>query len=94
MDKASIIKDAIDYIQDLHEQERRIQAEIYELESGKLKKITGYEFDQELPLLLRSKRKKTEKFIYDSPASRTSPIEVLDVSFLISCSLYKFQKWN
>ncbi|KAK4747367.1 hypothetical protein SAY87_026404 [Trapa incisa] len=35
MDKASIIKDAIDYIQELHEQEKRIQAEILELESGK-----------------------------------------------------------
>lgn len=87
MDKASIIKDAIDYIHDLHDQERRIQAEIYELESGKLKKITGYEFDQDqLPLLLRSKRKKTEQyFSYDSPVSRISPIEVLDVSFFLSC---------
>ena len=28
MDKASIIKDAIDYIQELHNQERVIQAEI------------------------------------------------------------------
>lgn len=84
MDKASIIKDAINYIQDLHEQERRIQAEIYEIESGKFKNITGYGFDQELPLLLRSKRKKTEQFSYDSAASRTSPIEVLDVSFLVS----------
>lgn len=81
MDKASIIKDAIDYIQKLHDQERRIQAEIYELESGQFKKMSGYEFDQELPLLLRPKRKKTERFSYDSPASRTSPIEVLDVSF-------------
>ncbi|GMP47390.1 hypothetical protein CsSME_00015145 [Camellia sinensis var. sinensis] len=35
MDKASIIKDAIDYIQELHEQEGRIQAEIRELASGK-----------------------------------------------------------
>lgn len=81
MDKASIIKDAIDYIEDLHEQERRIQAEIYELESGKSKKIAGYEFDQELPSLLRSKRKKTERYIsYDSSASRISPVEVLDLS--------------
>ncbi|KAG6589686.1 Transcription factor bHLH35, partial [Cucurbita argyrosperma subsp. argyrosperma] len=80
MDKASIIKDAIDYIQDLHEQERRVQTEISELESGKFK-ITGCEFDQELPLLLRPKRKKTEKyFSYGSPASRTSPIEVQDLS--------------
>ncbi|CAN1165656.1 Transcription factor bHLH35 [Linum perenne] len=34
MDKASIIKDAINYIKELHEQERRIKAEIVELESA------------------------------------------------------------
>ncbi|OMO87182.1 hypothetical protein COLO4_20756 [Corchorus olitorius] len=42
MDKASIIKDVIDYIQELHEQESRIQAEMMELETGKLKKIPGF----------------------------------------------------
>ncbi|XP_017983886.1 PREDICTED: transcription factor bHLH35 isoform X1 [Theobroma cacao] len=78
MDKASIIKDAIDYIQELHEQESRIQAEILELESGKLKKNPGYEFDQELPVLLRSKKTKLEN-IFDSGGSRTSPIEVLEL---------------
>lgn len=83
MDKASIIKDAIDYIQELHEQERRIQAEIIELESNKLKKNPGYDFDQELPILLRSKKKKIDQQLYDSCGSRsgsTSPIEVLEVS--------------
>lgn len=79
MDKASIIKDAIEYIQELHEQERRIQAEIMELESGKSKKNSGYGFEQELPILLRSKKKKTDQF-YDSRGPRTSPIEVLEVS--------------
>ncbi|XP_010927251.1 transcription factor bHLH35 [Elaeis guineensis] len=39
MDKASIVKDAIDYIQELQEQERRILAEISELESGKEEKL-------------------------------------------------------
>ncbi|KAL4651993.1 hypothetical protein ACB092_01G200800 [Castanea dentata] len=79
MDKASIIKDAIDYIQELHDQEKRIQAEIMELESGKLKKNPGYDFDeQELPVLLRSKKKKTDQF-YDSGGSRISPIEVLEL---------------
>ncbi|KAK4757799.1 hypothetical protein SAY87_019100 [Trapa incisa] len=34
MDKASIIKDAIDYIQKLHEEVKMIEAEIAELESG------------------------------------------------------------
>ncbi|XP_062163641.1 transcription factor bHLH35 [Alnus glutinosa] len=78
MDKASIIKDAIEYIQELHEQERTIQAEILELESGKLKKNPGYGFEQELPILLRSKKKKTDQF-YDSGGPRTSPIEVLEL---------------
>ncbi|XP_030549562.1 transcription factor bHLH35 isoform X1 [Rhodamnia argentea] len=79
MDKASIIKDAIDYIQELHEQERRIQAEILELESGKLQKGPGgYDFDQDLPAYLRSKKKRTDAF-YDSGGSRISPIEVLEL---------------
>ncbi|XP_012066632.1 transcription factor bHLH35 isoform X2 [Jatropha curcas] len=76
MDKASIIKDAIDYIQELHEQERRIQAEIMELESGKLKKNSGSEFEQDLPVLLRSKKKKIDQFC----DSRNCPIEVLEFS--------------
>ncbi|KAG5242896.1 transcription factor bHLH [Salix suchowensis] len=40
MDRASIIKDAINYIQELQEQERGIQAEILELESGR---STGFD---------------------------------------------------
>lgn len=81
MDKASIIKDAIDYIQELHDQERRIQGEIMDLESGKSKKngMGGSDFEQELPVLLRSKKKKIEQ-LYDSGGSRTSSIEVLEVS--------------
>ncbi|XWS73309.1 hypothetical protein CRYUN_Cryun02cG0117500 [Craigia yunnanensis] len=78
MDKASIIKDAIDYIQELHDQESRIQAEIMELESGKLKKIPGYEYAQELPVMLRSKKTKLDN-IFDYGRSRTSPIEVLEM---------------
>ncbi|KAM5553675.1 transcription factor bHLH35 [Rosa sericea] len=80
MDKASIIKDAIDYIQELHDQERRIQAEIMDLESGKSKKgvMGSSDFEQELPVLLRSKKKKIEQ-LYDSGGSRTSSIEVLEL---------------
>ncbi|XWS28151.1 hypothetical protein CRYUN_Cryun25bG0041000 [Craigia yunnanensis] len=78
MDKASIIKDAIDYIQELHDQEKRIQAEILELQSEKLKKNPGYEYEQELPVLLRSKKTKLENS-FDSGGSRTSPIEVLEL---------------
>ncbi|XP_062077383.1 transcription factor bHLH35 [Humulus lupulus] len=85
MDKASIIKDAIEYIQELHEQERRIQAEIIELESNNKgsKKNLGYDFDQELPILLRSKKKKIDQQPYDSSGSRCSgsisPIEDLEL---------------
>ncbi|XWS71004.1 hypothetical protein CRYUN_Cryun03dG0099700 [Craigia yunnanensis] len=78
MDKASIIKDAIDYIQELHDQETRIQAEIMELESGKLKKNPGYGYEQELPVLLRSKKTKLDN-IFDYGGSRSSPIEVLEL---------------
>ncbi|KAI4335352.1 hypothetical protein L6164_014005 [Bauhinia variegata] len=80
MDKASIIKDAIEYIQHLHEQEKNIQAEIMELESGKLNKNPSCDFEQELPVLLRSKKKKTDQQqLYDSVSSRNSPIEVLEL---------------
>ncbi|KAI9392324.1 hypothetical protein POPTR_006G074900v4 [Populus trichocarpa] len=81
MDKASIIKDAIDYIQELHKQERRIQAEILELESGKLKKDPGFDvFEQELPALLRSKKKKIDDRFCDFGGSKNfSRIELLEL---------------
>ncbi|XP_068333353.1 transcription factor bHLH35 isoform X1 [Pyrus communis] len=78
MDKASIIKDAIEYIQELHEQEKRIQTEIVELESGKSNRNPGSDFEQDLPVLLRSKKKKIDQ-IYDSEGSRTSTIEILEL---------------
>ncbi|PNX87849.1 transcription factor bHLH35-like protein, partial [Trifolium pratense] len=81
MDKASIIKDAIEYIQHLHEQEKIIQAEIMELELGMPNNINpNYDYDQELPVLLRSKKKRTDQ-LYDSVNSRNSPIEVLEVNW-------------
>ncbi|TQE11336.1 hypothetical protein C1H46_003070 [Malus baccata] len=78
MDKASVIKDAIDYIQELHEQERRIQTEIVELESRKSNKKSGSDFEQDLPVLLRSKKKKIEQ-LYDCGGSRISTIEILEL---------------
>lgn len=95
MDKASIIKDAIDYIQELHEQEKRIQEEIVELESGKTKKNLGFDFEEELPVLLKPKKKKIEQFS-DSGGSRTSPVEVLEVSLpflLIFCFYLSFSNY-
>ncbi|XP_059634577.1 transcription factor bHLH35-like [Cornus florida] len=75
MDKASIIKDAIDYIQELHEQERRIQAEIWELESGKSKKSMDFELDEEMPMRLKKKRMDDN----ENGCRRTSPIEILEL---------------
>ncbi|GAV59688.1 HLH domain-containing protein [Cephalotus follicularis] len=78
MDRASIVKDAIEYVQELHEQERRIQAEIAELESCKSKKTPCYDFEQELPVLLRSNKTRFEQ-LYDSGGSRAPLIEVLEL---------------
>ena len=102
MDKASIIKDAIEYIQELHEQERRIQSEIMELESSNKLIINnnnnsgfndGYFDHQDLSILLTSKKKKkkmTNQPMYDSAGSSSgsiSPIEVLEVSLSFSISI-------
>ncbi|KAL5098196.1 hypothetical protein RYX36_002523, partial [Vicia faba] len=66
MDKASIVKDAIEYIEHLQEQQKNIEAEIMELESGMPNSINqNYDFDQELPVLLRSKKKRPDQ-LYDS----------------------------
>ncbi|KAL5098192.1 hypothetical protein RYX36_002519 [Vicia faba] len=79
MDKASIVKDAIEYIEHLQEQQKNIEAEIMELESGMPDSINqNYDFDQELPVLLRSKKKRTDQ-LYDSISSTNSPIELLEL---------------
>ncbi|KAF3651703.1 Transcription factor bHLH35 [Capsicum annuum] len=87
MDKASIIKDAIDYIQNLHEQERRIRAEILVLESGRSKKNSDVEFDQDGSFDSKAKRSKRleQKYEYDSSGSTTRsspssfPVDVLEL---------------
>ncbi|CAN1811301.1 Transcription factor bHLH35 [Linum perenne] len=68
MDKASIIKDAINYIKELHEQERRIKAEIVELESAAAINKPNFnnqsgaggdeEEEEQLPAALLNKSKK------------------------------------
>lgn len=52
MDKASIIKDAIDYIQELQEQESRMVAELSQLEIGKEERtdVSGITQDEHLVL--------------------------------------------
>ena len=80
MDKASIIKDAIDYIQSLHDEERTIQAELKELESQKLEP-ENFDFNQEAKSMSieRSKKIRVEQ-AFDSSGSSSYPIEVQDVS--------------
>ncbi|CAK7345715.1 unnamed protein product [Dovyalis caffra] len=78
LDKASIVKDAIECIQDLQEQERRLQAEIMELESKRLK--NNPDFDQELPVLSRSKKTKHDQ-TYDHRLARSCPVEVHELNF-------------
>ncbi|XP_042497305.1 transcription factor bHLH35-like isoform X2 [Macadamia integrifolia] len=79
MDKASIIKDAIEYIQELQDQEKRIQAEIKELESGKLKK-NQYSTDSEIqnPVRVRSKKKRIDQS-FGSGGSRSPSVELLEL---------------
>lgn len=90
MDKASIIKDAIDYIEELHNQERRIRGEISELESGRSsskKNSNDVEFEQDESFDSKPKRSRRfeMQYGYDSSGSTTrsppssSPVDVLEV---------------
>lgn len=76
MDKASIIKDAISYIQGLQYEEGKLEAEIRELESTPKSSLSfGKDFDRDLLVPVTSKKMKQ----LDS-ASSGSLIEVLEVS--------------
>ncbi|XP_026382646.1 transcription factor bHLH35-like [Papaver somniferum] len=72
MDKASIIKDAIEYIQELHEQERALQSEITELEFRKLKRSKHMNLSE-------TKKKKIDHAQEDSSGSQTPSIDSLEV---------------
>ncbi|KAI3694688.1 hypothetical protein L1987_77657 [Smallanthus sonchifolius] len=81
MDKASIIKDAIDYIQVLHDQERMIQSELVELESRKLEP-ESFDLCRETEKFMsinRSKKKRVDQ-AFDPSGSRVYPIEVQELS--------------
>lgn len=79
MDKASIIKDAIDYIEELHDEEKKIKDEISELdvETGNHKKTLKCDAGQDKMSFSRIKKKKTELSCDDFD---TSPIDVLELS--------------
>ncbi|KAI3874724.1 hypothetical protein MKW92_009570 [Papaver armeniacum] len=72
MDKASIIKDAIEYIQELHEQERALRSEITELEFRKLKKSKRMNLSE-------TEKKKIDHAQEDSSGSQTSSIDSLEL---------------
>ncbi|CAN1165657.1 Transcription factor bHLH35 [Linum perenne] len=92
MDKASIIKDAINYIKELHEQERRIKAEIVELESAAAINKPNFnnqsgaggdeEEEEEFPAALLNKSKK--KIRSTLQISSSPAIDLLEVYLHIS----------
>ncbi|KAL8152334.1 hypothetical protein V2J09_010094 [Rumex salicifolius] len=92
MDKASIIKDAIEYIQELQEEERKIKSEILELESGMTNRNANFILDNkqlhDSNVWLRSKKKKKIPSSNQSDRSnyhpggtycRTSPLEDIEL---------------
>ncbi|EYU18210.1 hypothetical protein MIMGU_mgv1a022464mg [Erythranthe guttata] len=79
MDKASIIKDAIEYIKTLQEQEKRMQAEISELESGRPSN-TFINYDKhdeaEATALICSKAKRTRRLRVSSMGEKTIVVSI------------------
>ncbi|CAK9325830.1 unnamed protein product [Citrullus colocynthis] len=80
MDKASIIKDAIEYIQELRAQEKRIESEISDLESGKIENRTTNEEDDDHngSGISRKRTNNCNRQLREKPSS--IPIEILDLS--------------
>ncbi|GAA0169875.1 DNA-binding transcription factor [Lithospermum erythrorhizon] len=90
MDKASIVKDAIEYIKELHEQERTLKGEISKLESfGRFSKRSSsttsnnssasvFDFDQETSISSKPKKTKIRQ-CHDFGVSRSTCIEVLEL---------------
>ncbi|KAL2534480.1 basic helix-loop-helix (bHLH) DNA-binding superfamily protein [Abeliophyllum distichum] len=78
MDKESTLRDAIEYIQKLHEEERKIQAEISDLESaGRSSKCTNFQFDQEATF--KPNRIRTQEHFHDFQGSSSSRTEVIEL---------------
>ncbi|CAA2954837.1 transcription factor bHLH35-like [Olea europaea subsp. europaea] len=79
MDKASIIRDAIQYIEKLEKEKRSIQLEISELESGTSENSTTFNFDQESPTFCSYPKRARLDHARDSKTSRSFPIEVQEL---------------
>ncbi|KAK1388391.1 Transcription factor bHLH35 [Heracleum sosnowskyi] len=89
MDKASIVKDAISYIQELQEQERRILGEIAQLESMASEKEDMCDDSNQANKKSLEKKKKTvheqqQLSSYDSGGSRSSPSPIQVIELKVS----------
>lgn len=83
MDKLSVVRDAIDYIQQLQEEERRILQEISEMECSKKEEIRKPEVHTEgrdattSSLMISGKNEQVTRQI--EPSSSTTPINLREV---------------
>ncbi|KAF8688281.1 hypothetical protein HU200_042334 [Digitaria exilis] len=86
MDKASIIKDAIEYIEHLQAEERRMLQEVRELEAagfGAEERYEGYEYDEGLVLEAVRTAKRMKRSAPEAAggarAAAPAPVEVLEL---------------
>jgi hypothetical protein len=78
MDKASIIKDAIEYIEQLQAEERRMLQEVRALEAAEER--VDYEYDEGALLQAAERGKKRMKRTQSVPSSSVpAPVEVLEL---------------
>lgn len=78
MDKASIIKDAIEYIQQLQAEERQMLQEVRALEAVPAGAEEHYDYEYDVPLPQAERRKKMKRA--QSVPSIPAPVEVLELS--------------
>ncbi|RLM65583.1 transcription factor bHLH35-like [Panicum miliaceum] len=78
MDKASIIKDAIEYIQQLQAEERRVLQELEAAAGAQQMDKAAYEYEYDEGVLLQAERAKKPKRA-PSIAPASAPVEVLEL---------------
>ncbi|PAN37420.1 hypothetical protein PAHAL_7G091500 [Panicum hallii] len=78
MDKASIIKDAIEYIQQLQAEERRVLQELEAAAGAQQMDRAAYEYEYDEGVLLQAERAKKPKRA-PSIAPASAPVEVLEL---------------
>ncbi|XP_010541107.1 PREDICTED: transcription factor bHLH27 [Tarenaya hassleriana] len=85
LDRTSVIKDSIAYIKELQEQEKKLEAEIRELESSIIfyrNPINGYRDHSLHQELMSDVRSKKMKQIIGSSTVQISPIEALEMKVM------------